>query len=643
MKSFHALNDRRLRWFTLFVAMLLCSNNELKAMEHPIPVITADVFVTQKRITMRVQVYADQIPWIEGIEPDDKGIFDSEEFREAMIDHGQYVIEHVQILNAEGVPFKGRLTESLFYQINEGFSDPAENTTEMVEVEFPENGIEEGRLMGFKVGYEFEYQLSEPPSILTFRNDVVKEFVLPSELQVWLKQSGTDQVYKMNVRAERPQTLRLDWVNPPLSDEDSTEEWEKWFELQQIKSLGISDFSSVLSFIYITRREVRHEIVIPLATLSDLIDFEREDELFLSVEEQEAARKKVQAYFSIGNPVEIDGIKVQPVFDRIDFTGPNLRDLAMRVPPSKVSMVNGRVGVIMSYGTKSTPKTVSVTWDKFGSMINNIDVAVIAFDEVKKSRFSRFLDDNTFDWVNPNDPQYKPINEINASLKQPTVHVSLWSTIFAAAGAVLLLVAVIRSLFGGKHTFADSAFAINAGLIIASMMCAGGSLLTVSTSKIAIDNPFATPELDNSDATTIFDAIHGNIFRAFDYHSDAEIYDALEKSVHGELLSDLYLKIQASLKMQEQGGAVSNIDTVQIIDGKMVGDLEQVGDSLQFQYACQWDIIGTVEHWGHIHRRTNKYEATFTVQKIDDHWKITGMELDKPIVGKVETDLRRFN
>ena len=612
--------------------------------KHPIPVITADVYVSRKIMRMRVQVYADQIPWIEAIEPNDDGIYETDEYRDAMVGHGQYMKDRIQILDADGKPYEGRVTETLFYRIQQNENDPTGEDGQIIEVDLPEQGIEEGRLMGFKVGYEIEYLLKEPPTTLTFRNDIVEEFVLPSELQVWLRQSNAGSVYQATgIRAERPHTVRLDWENPPLSNEDSDKEWDEWAKQQEKKTLGISDFSSVLSFIYITRNEVRHEVVIPLATLSDMIDFERADELFLTVEEQEKARKKIEAFFSIGNPVTIDGIAVKPIFDRVDFTGPNLRDLAMRAPAKTVSMINGRVGIIMSYGSKSVPSEVTVTWDKFGTQLMNVDVAVIAFDQVKKTRFSFFLEDNTFKWTNPNETEYKPIEEINSSLRQPALNIPVWSTILAFGGGLLLVVAVVNSLQNRKTTFADQSFATNAGLIIASMVCAGASMLTMSYSVVNVAHPFKSVNMHDEDATSIFNAIHSNIFRAFDYKTDSDIYDALSKSVDEELLEKLYLQIKRSLQMQEQGGAVSNIETVEIVEGEKTGKLERDGLDLMFQYNCKWNIIGTVEHWGHIHQRTNQYDAIFTVKQVGDNWKITAMSLNEPVQGKVKTDLRKFN
>jgi hypothetical protein len=35
-----------------------------------------------------------------------------------------------------------------------------------------------------------------------------------------------------------------------------------------------------------------------------------------------------------------------------------------------------------------------------------------------------------------------------------------------------------------------------------------------------------------------------------------------------------------------------------------------------------WNISGKVGHWGHIHRRTNSYEADLIIVPVEDAWKI---------------------
>jgi hypothetical protein len=40
-----------------------------------------------------------------------------------------------------------------------------------------------------------------------------------------------------------------------------------------------------------------------------------------------------------------------------------------------------------------------------------------------------------------------------------------------------------------------------------------------------------------------------------------------------------------------------------------------------------WNVSGSVGHWGHVHQRTNRYEARFVVRPVDGTWRITELEL----------------
>jgi hypothetical protein len=151
----------------------------------------------------------------------------------------------------------------------------------------------------------------------------------------------------------------------------------------------------------------------------------------------------------------------------------------------------------------------------------------------------------------------------------------------------------------------------------------------------------AVPQMSDEQAAAVFRRLHVNTFLAFDYHDEEDIYDALAKSVDGELLDDLYLQIRRGLEMQEQGGAVSRIREVKIIDGKKEPlPNHSDNDERGFQFRCRWTVNGTVEHWGHIHARTNEYKAVFAVQPRKNAWKITNVELLDEKRIKFETNLR---
>jgi hypothetical protein len=65
-------------------------------------------------------------------------------------------------------------------------------------------------------------------------------------------------------------------------------------------------------------------------------------------------------------------------------------------------------------------------------------------------------------------------------------------------------------------------------------------------------------------------------------------------------------------------------------------------DGRGFAYRCTWTVEGTVEHWGHVHTRTNQYRALFTVQARQDAWKITDLQVLGEERVKFETNVRRF-
>ena len=62
--------------------------------------------------------------------------------------------------------------------------------------------------------------------------------------------------------------------------------------------------------------------------------------------------------------------------------------------------------------------------------------------------------------------------------------------------------------------------------------------------------------LNEAQALAIFVPLHANIYRAFDYGGESDVYDALAQSVQGELLDRTYRDVRRSLALQEAGGAV---------------------------------------------------------------------------------------
>ncbi|MCH2178282.1 MAG: hypothetical protein MK106_05700 [Mariniblastus sp.] len=600
----------------MFVLAVFSWPQELLAHErrHPVSVVEADIYVTKFKATVKLKAFAEDLELLQGIEVMDDGFYDSEELVDATKDHADYLAERIELLTANGNQLSGKVVE-------------------ITQFEIPDEGIRQGQLMNYTMGFVLEYEFDEPPEFLTIVQKMVAEgMLLPSELKVMLKQAGSDQPFMKMMKPDQPETFRFDWEDPALQSDASDEDWESWFEKQREKTLGIQSYSSVYSFIYITHYEVRHEVLIPLASLASFLELERADPGFLEVAEQAAAAKKIEAFFSSGNPVTIDGVVVQPTFDRVDFYGLDLRDFAVQAERRKVSMANGRVGVIMSYSTKGMPASVTVTWDLFNEAVKSVDSVVFAFDEIQKTEFTMFLTDNTFEWKATDQPAIVPIVGVPAdreAYSHPVIQIPLVSAL-CGLGVVLSLAFFVFCKCTWKVVLPALLF-----FLLVGALCWNAQIWELR-------NPFlAKPKVPAEKAGQVFNQLHKNIFRAFDYRNEEEIYNALSQSVDGELLRDLYLKIIASLKVKEQGGAVSNIQEVIIGEGEIDETTSPIARP-GFGFRSKWDLVGTVEHWGHIHERTNQYDARFLVELVNDRWKITNMEILDESQGPVRTSLRKF-
>ena len=603
------------RCFLLLAAIVPLPAAAVETAKHPVSVIEADIYVNKFKTTMRLKCFAEDLELLQGVEALDDGFYETEELREATQDHARFLAERINLIGADGNKF------------------PA-NIIEVNDFEIPEGRVRQGELMKHTIGIVLEYKYDKAPEFLTIDQHVIADgLLLPSELKILIKQAGSEEPFFHMMKPDQPETFRFDWSKPAPASDASEEEWSSWFDEQREKTLGIASYSSVYSFIYITNYEVRHEVLIPLATLNTFFEIERVDPAFLDIAEQDVAAEKIKRLFSVGNPVTIDNIEVAPVFDRIDFYGLDLRDFAVQAERRKVSMANGRVGIIMSYSTKGIPRDVTVKWDKFNDNLKTVDSVVFAFDDVGKAEFSMFQEDNTYKWNSKDRKPPVPITEVGGSetqLSVPEIEVPAISLILGLLSIPFVIAIPFRKRIG-----------INA--LIAILLVVSSFLFLDSERTFTMQKPFAKAvEVEEEKAADIFEQLHKNMFRAFDYHSESEIYDALARSVDGDLLQELYLKIIDSLKVSEQGGAVSKVEKVSLINGEKLNPTDRPVNTPSFAYRSQWELLGTVEHWGHIHERNNKYVAEFQIELVGDDWKITDMQVKDFKHDAVKTSVRKL-
>ena len=181
---------------------------------------------------------------------------------------------------------------------------------------------------------------------------------------------------------------------------------------------------------------------------------------------------------------------------------------------------------------------------------------------------------------------------------------------------VLVLLAIVSRR---KHGASIRGPAIAAVLLIAASAAAW------PFARISVDRPASIAgTLEAEQSVALVDALLRNVYRAFDFREEDDVYDKLALTVSGNLLADIYLQSRRSLAVQQAGGAQAKVQELEIREATATRRDE---DGLGFDLRAKWTALGTVGHWGHTHIRQNLYDAILTIQSIDGVWKITGMEV----------------
>ena len=388
--------------------------------------------------------------------------------------------------------------------------------------------------------------------------------------------------------------LALDWSDP-------------WYSRFDNRNLRRQFYSPISVFLYIEPYEVRKEIVARPKDLQQWIDLGLEGKELITVEDQEEIKRRVAEFLAERNPVTIDGQPVDGTLDRIHFIYRNVRTSGVIDPPRDLDAISATLGVIFVYPTDGLPQEVAMEWQLFGPRIDRVPSS--ATDEAGPLPYVLSPDDRWLRWQNflkhPTDPRRL------VEVKTPPQRRSVPLTLAALGGLIGLAFLLARhgraAVRGEVPPFKALGLAVALALVVI----------------VTLPRSFGSSRVSEADSQEIVGALLGNIYRAFDYRDESRIYDVLARSAEGDLLTDIYLETRRSLELANQGGARVKVKEVEIL----ASDPTPLAGDVGFVTRCTWNVSGSVGHWGHIHTRTNQYEARFTVRAVDGAWKITELEL----------------
>ncbi|MFN7843548.1 MAG: hypothetical protein ACK5YR_25105 [Pirellula sp.] len=156
-----------------------------------------------------------------------------------------------------------------------------------------------------------------------------------------------------------------------------------------------------------------------------------------------------------------------------------------------------------------------------------------------------------------------------------------------------------------------------------------GNLLGPTNDKVSVISSSPSEQ----EAKQITEAILANIYRAFDFREDEDVYEALDSVVDGPVLRDIYLRVKRSLIMAEQGGTLAHANSVTI------SELTKTGKK-NFDFEIKWQVVSVSEHWGHIHKQTTEFRAKLSLIQKSGFWKLNAFQLLDEKKIKFETSIR---
>jgi len=572
---------------TSALAVLLVWLNHAAA--HPISVVSELAFVDRDEIEIEVEVFAEDLYFYHGLTETAEGVVSSEVLRSAADQHGRLLLDRLSIYDARGQ----RLINGTVISV-EGNAFP--------------NDLLPGELMEHSLIYRLRIPLTSPPEFLTFSQRLVDSSAgFPALVDFRVKQAGMDEEAVATLKPGQVRTVQFHW-DESSSQQQSPDGREAWLRSQRDDVLGVSALNTIRSFLYITPREVRHELLIPFPLVESFVTVDRAEPDFVTHDEQQAAKPVISEFFATKNSISIDGTIREPTSIRVEFFTLDDRNLAKAVPRRTVSAVNCRVGLIISYPTEKPAETVQLVWDAFNRDAWRVDAFCFIGDNVLRPEFSAAKRQDTFTWTRPAPPPIKPV-PIARVAPAPTLRVPTLS----------LSIALVA--FAGVLVFRRRR-ALAAGVAVIGLLLAF-SLRSYAT--VTVTQPLASPpELTADEADAIVRMLHSNLYRAADAATDKEVVDALAASADGSLARSLLLQLVEYMRFGEDEEAVLAMHDVAIHSGKTLG---QHPEDSGFDYLLAWDVTARLEHWGHVHDRRYRYEAVLGVEPRQDRWVIADIDL----------------
>ena len=554
----------------------------------------AEIYVLDDRVKLVLEVYVGDLDVFSDLVPDD-WLKDGSEDRPTLEERmRQFSASQIQFVTETGEKLQGRLEIAEPRMRVDRQSPFAGMINPMTRQRVP-GAPEDKRVLYVEITYPF----TERPQQLTM--------IPPLDAQGRATTTVGFIAYHKSVPIidfrylGAPATLTLNWDDP----------WYSKFENPNLKR---HHKSALMSFLYVEPYEVRHEVLTRVRDLEEWMDIGLRGDEYIEIDEMEELKQRVGEFFLSRNSMRIDGRVGKPILDRTNYVKVGLRGIQLIEQPERLEISTAIIGVIITYLTDGIPNEVEVDWELFTDQIQRVPAT--ATDPAGPLPTFLTPDDNVHKWTN-----------YLKNYQLPTVQeVAIEGSLGVLQIPVLSLICLALLLPVGRQFSkrARKSGTLTQPIVAAVTLVLIGAL-SVPYARVSIARPAAIAgNLDDPQAAALLEALLKNVYRAFDFRDEEDVYDKLAISVQGDLLADVYLENRRSFAVQAAGGAQAKVKEVSVRNASA----ERLDDSpLTYALRGQWTATGTVGHWGHVHTRQNLYDAIVTIEAVDGTWKITELEV----------------
>ena len=356
-------------------------------------------------------------------------------------------------------------------------------------------------------------------------------------------------------------------------------------------------------FLTIEPMEVRVEVLLRLADFLEPLRIEGGPASVVPVDVQGAIAARARRMVAQTIGLMIDGREAVPVLERTDFVSVATTGVATRRDPQPEPLGTSILGVTLAYGADRPPSEISLGWRVFPSGART--VPMVWTDPTGSERAS----------LTPERPSLQWANDLSSYRAPPVKAVEVSPPRWPLASTILLAAAIGIGLGPARRR---RGWRVALWVTVVTAI----ALYPFARTEAALPG-FAGWAPARTEAAEIVDSLLTNVYRSFDLRDEEAIYERLEVSFSGDKLTEIYLENRRALELENRGGARARVDEVEVLEVRSVRRDGEGG----FRVDAVWTVSGSVNHFGHVHYRQNRYDAALRIRAVEGVWKIIDVEI----------------